>query len=293
MRKLIFVILTLSITSTISAEITWLYNNFPPYYILDGKNKGEGRDQQLVNLINSQLPKHHFSWKHFPISRIIAEVSNPKNNYCVISLFKNAKRKKNMYFSKHFSTLSFTQKVFMRLDSYYQLEDIQSKSTNPNINFSLNELLDKYQFGLGIARGRSYDIELDKVINNPKYKKQIFYKSGVDVSSSLLKLLDKNRVQIVLGYVEEFKYTAEKLQMKNEFIILPIDESSGHVTGYVGCSKNTWGKKVVIEIDKALHILYQNDRMKQAIKYWLPSNMHQTMEQLLTAAIQSINESKR
>jgi len=290
--KLIFIIFSFYITTGISAEITWLSSDFPPYNIIEGKNKGEGRDQKLVQLINKQLPNYHFHWKHFPLSRTIAEVSNPENNYCVMSLFQNDKRRKNMYFSEHFSTLSFTSKVFMRLDSYYQIEDPQSK-TNPNLSFSLNELLDKYQLGLGVAKGRSYGIELDRVINNPKYSKQIFSRSGVDVSSSLIKMLDKNRVQIVLGFVEEFQYTVEKLQIKNEFIILPIDESSGHVTGYVGCSKNAWGKKVIVEIDKALHILYQNERAKQAIKYWLPSNMHQTMEQLLSTAEQINYENKR
>jgi len=283
-RTFIFLFCSFYTTFIISSEITWLVNDFPPYYILDGKNKGEGRDQQLVELINSQLPNYHFLWKRFPTSRIIAEVSNPKNNYCVISIFKNAKREKNMYFSNHFSTLSFTQKVLMRLDSYAQLENIQSKDNNPKVSFSLNELLNKYQLGLGVAKGRSYDIELDKVINNPKYEKQIFYRSGVNVSFNLLKMLDKNRVQMVLGYAEEFKYAMKNLQILNEFIILPIDESSGHITGYVGCSKNPWGKEIIKKIDHALHILYQNNRAKQAIKYWLPSNMHQYMEQLLTSA---------
>jgi uncharacterized protein (TIGR02285 family) len=281
-------IFSFNITSTFSAEITWLFSDFPPYYIINGNNKDEGRDQQLIKLINEYLPNDQFYWKRFPTSRTITEISNPDNKYCVMSLFKNTERSKNMIFSKHFSTISFTPKVFIRSDSYYQLSDTQSQSNRLNNSFSLNELLDKYQLGLGITKGRSYGIELDKIIKKSKYKEQIFYRSGIGVSSSLLKMLSKNRVQMVLGYVEEFKYTIDKLKIKDEFITLSVDESDDHAIGYVGCSRNAWGKNAIMRIDKALHILYQNNRASQALKYWLPSNMHQYMEQLITSARLSI-----
>jgi uncharacterized protein (TIGR02285 family) len=275
-RFYFLIVILFKIIPSYAQEVTWLSYDFSPYYILSGSSEGQGRDQLLVKLLQKQLPDYQFSWKQFPTSRIIAELTNSENQYCAISLFNNEQRRKELYISEHFSTLGVPPKVFIRTDILNKFSFTQTDNS-----YSLEELLRVGKFSLGVAKGRSYGVELDKLIQNEDYSKQIFNRTGLSISKNLMKMVERGRIHMVLGYVDEYKYLSTVLKLENSISVLNLTEASQTTLGYVGCSKNAWGKRVISDIDNALHAAYQHNSVEGAVKSWLPDNTHNYMDELL------------
>jgi len=270
-----FIFLVISST-TIAKEITWVKFDFPPYYILYDADRGQGRDELIIELLNSYMPDYKFSWANFPSSRVVAEVGQPTNNYCILSLFRTAERLKSIVFSKTPSTLGFPPQIAVKLSTYKKITKLSEVPP-----YSLQELLQTEELKLGIAGGRSYSPQLDNVLSQTKFSEQLFIRSGPDALVNLMKMMIKDRVDMTIGYPDEHMYLAKKLGAAEQIVILPLKEANQYSLGYVGCSKNAWGKQVINDINKALALVYRSQHFATILKSWLPINMHVNVIQLI------------
>jgi len=257
-------------------EITWVKFDFPPYYILYDADRGQGRDELIIELLNSYMPDYKFSWANFPSSRVVAEVAQPTNNYCILSLFRTEERLNSIAFSNRPSTLGFPPQIAVKLSTYKKIAKLSELPP-----YSLQELLQIEELKLGIAGGRSYSPQLDNILSKSKFSEQLFIRSGPDALVNLMKMMIKGRVDMTMGYPDEHMYLAKKLGAAEQIVILPLKEANQYSLGYVGCSKNEWGERVVKDINKALTLVYRSQHFATILKSWLPINMHVNVIQLI------------
>ncbi|WP_325051029.1 hypothetical protein [Pseudoalteromonas sp. T1lg21] len=60
--------------------IEWIMVDFAPYYIMNDKYEGTGRDESVIKLLEKALPEVSFKRTLLPASRAVHELSNPHNN---------------------------------------------------------------------------------------------------------------------------------------------------------------------------------------------------------------------
>ncbi|MDK1310670.1 transporter substrate-binding domain-containing protein [Pseudoalteromonas ardens] len=279
-----FLLLLTCITSVCYAHIenhaiSWITLDFPPYYIYADRDEGEGRDEQVISLLHTQLSTLDYYHHSFPASRAIHELSHSPNGYCMISLYKTASRKKYITYTKHHSTVGLSPGLALRKETILKLGLDVLKPV------SLVDLMLKHDLTLGIAQSRSYGEKLDKLIERLP-RDQIVIRPGWDTLQSLTNMLVKKRVDLVLGYPSEHYYLSKRLGADNltqiSLIGVPLIAK-----GYIGCTNNAWGKKAVALFDQALVNLVKTEAYKRIMLKWLPTHLKDKLNRHL------INETAR
>ncbi len=255
-------------------KINWVIFDFPPYYIIDDQGQGSGRDESIIRLLAQILPQYEFTYTVFPGSRALHEISNVKNNYCTLSLYKTAERSQKIRFTDNVSTIGLPITIVMRSSEAKMLNISENKM------ISLTKLLKNNDFTIGVSKGRSYGNAVDKVIAQTKPEK-IFIRSGENVLFSLTEMLVKGRIDVVMGYPDEIEYVARKTAVTSQITTLKIQETPTHSEGYIGCTKNQVGYENIKVLNNALGVLYQHSEFYQVLTHWLPKKYHQDVKSLL------------
>ena len=148
-ERVLYILLVLSSFPSIAKDVTWLTFSFPPYYIIEGPDKGKGRDELIIELLNQQLPDYRFKKVVMPSSRVIEELSKSSNRYCILSIYKTPTRQDKVVFTNNFSTLGLAPAIIMTKDINIGLpvENTQAKV------ISLNYLLQQKKYRLGVPAG--------------------------------------------------------------------------------------------------------------------------------------------
>ena len=271
----LFALSLLLISNPIQAKtINWVVADFAPYYIFNDQYAGTGRDESVITLLEQQLPTYTFKRTIVPSSRTIQELTNPNDTYCMLSLYQSPQRKQHIYFSEQTSTVGLSPSVAIHKELAKQLKiDIK----NP---ISLQALLNEYHLALGISMSRSYGDAIDSVINDSSGA-SITIRPGRDTLASLTYMLQKKRIDILLGYPSEHYYLAKSMGFDNELMQLPLTEAPELSYGYIGCTKNEQGIEQVKVLNAALEQIKRLPAYREVLLRWLPDNLKPLLEQRL------------
>lgn len=272
---LLFLIASLSFACH-GKTINWLVVDFAPYYIINGKNAGAGRDEGVIKLLEKSMEEYAFNTTFVPASRAIHELSNPQKNYCMLSLYKNEQRKQHIRFSQEFSTVGLSPSIAIHRGLAKQLKLDETQL------ISLQSLLTNNKLTLGISMSRSYGESLDNVISS-NHNATIINRPGRDTLMSLTYMLHKRRLDIVLGYPSEHFYLADGMGLKNELIQLPLLESPDLSFGYIGCSNNEQGAEHIHALNLALQAVKEQPEYHRTMLKWLPENLQPLLKAQINA----------
>lgn len=156
-KIILFLFIVLQSSVVFAKQITWIVIDFAPYYILSDNLEGQGRDELLIKLIQQQMPDYTFNYKVFPASRAIYELSNFNNQYCMISLYKTAERKKHIAFSDEYSTIGLSTSAALR-------KDVAQSLGITNSAIDLEKLVTEHGLTIGVAANRSFGNEIDALL---------------------------------------------------------------------------------------------------------------------------------
>ena len=267
MFKSITITMMLTFSCTLYANsITWLQVDFAPYYILQGDNKGQGRDEGVINLLKNVMPNYQFNIQHVPSSRALHELKINDAPTCMLSLYKTEQRKKDYFFSSNSSTIGLAPTIALHS------EVTQSLNVGSNNSIYLKDLVFKHQLMLGKSMRRSYGEQVDGIINNIP-SDRIIVRAGKDSLKSLTYMLVKRRIDLIIGYPGEHVYLQSKFPNAHNLIQLQIKEASKTVKGYIGCNKID-GTGVFLEhADKALIKIKQSEDYQSLMLRWVPENL--------------------
>ncbi|WP_105189536.1 TIGR02285 family protein [Pseudoalteromonas sp. T1lg48] len=257
-----------------SKTITWLTLDFEPYYIFNGANAGQGRDEQVINLLQQQLPDYHFNFMAIPSSHLLTELRHTQSTYCLVSLYKTSQRLMELHFSEQYSTIGLSPALVMHKEVARQL------GLTPGAPQSLTKLLGEHHLRLGLPMGRSYGNELDEVIAQVP-KSQIATRPGRDMLASLTYMLAKKRLDILLSYPSEYQYLSEKMGVDEQLSIFPITEAPALSYGYIACSNNELGQQQVKILAPALQQVVSSQAYKEVMLQWLPTALKPRLQQAL------------
>ena len=263
---LLFMFLFTLPASATSKTINWVVVDFAPYYILSDQFIGTGRDESVISLLEQELPSYTFNRVIFPSSRALLEVSNPNKTYCMLSLYQSEHRRQHITFSEESSTIGLSPSVAIHKNLIDKLK------LDQQIPQSFNSLLNNKKLTLGISMSRSYGLEIDKVINNSA-DASIIIRPGRDTLSSLTYMLNKQRIDILLGYPSEHFYMAKTMGFDTELTQLQLQEASDFSLGYIGCTNTEQGKEHIAVLNKALREIKQTKAYRDILLRWLPDHL--------------------
>lgn len=251
--------------------INWLTLDFPPYYILDGKDAGMGRNERLIDLLAKELPEYQHNKTIMPGSRVTQEISKKNTGYCMLSLFKTQARLHQIDFSNLPSTIGLPPAVVMAKSTADRLK------LNQQSEVSLLKLIKEEGLRLGVTKNRSYGSAVDSTIRAMP-SNRVFFRAGYNVVENLFNMLHLNRIDVLISYPDEHSYMAKKLRVSDEIKAFKMKEAFDVSFGYVGCSKGNKNAKLIADLDNALKQLYTQPAFYDINRYWLEPTFHPSLK---------------
>ena len=243
----------------------WSDSDWPPWYIKEGANKGKGISDLTIRYFQDRLKDYDHRLQMQSIPRMEQEMVKGQNLICAADLLKTERRKKFAYFSDLPSMFTHPYTVLIKKDSWKKFsKKNESLSDFINRNHSLVDLLKNNKIILGINRGHQYLDNQDKIFKPYLDKKSpnIYVRTGEDVLSGLFSMLMKNRIDYMLGYPLDAEFELQKLNIREEYLALRIEEALNYDLSYIACTRSKEGKVIIDKINKIL----EDDRSKPAYR---------------------------
>lgn len=235
---------------------------------------GQGRDEQVIDLVSKKLVGYKFKRHVMPASRAVKALGRSNQVFCMASLYRNQEREQFISFTEQYSTLGLSPAIAI---SKSLVEKLGLSNT---YGASLQSLILKHGLTVGSTLNRSYGKEIDTVLKAAPAE-QLSMRAGRDSLESLTYMLLKGRVDIILGYPSEHAYLSKLMDANNELTQLSVQEAKAVATGYIGCSKNPQGDIAIKAIDEALAKLNHSKQFTTVMLRWLPQHMAPTLKPYL------------
>lgn len=261
----LLLVLALAATPAAADEITWLAMEFPPFYIDDGPDRGNG----IADAVVRRLQAHLTAWQHRE------EVADPAaimarmkagDHVCSAAYIRTPERERVLLYSTPDLILPPNGVTIRRSD----LERFGGGAP-----VSLAKLLENRQLRVAVAVGRSYGPALDALLEHHKTSSHVYWRRGDDIYGSLFDMLMRGSVDYVIGYPYEALYLARRRGVADEIVSLPVSEAPDYTLAHVVCPRTEWGQKVIAAIDAALADERPRPEYRAAIERWLDTSLHE------------------
>lgn len=234
----------------------------PTLFIHEGELKGQGYEDVITDILMENMPQYSHKKITANISRHYYSFKQGEK-VCNVGLYKTPEREAFIYFS----TPSFFTLPTVLVIKKEKFADFGGSKT-----VRLDTLLQNKKITIGRAKNRSYGRYVDTILDRYKDQANVVTFEGEELSRNFFQMLGLNRIDALISLPEEAIYQAEKLGIKDEIMTLTIEENQvGYASwlSYVGCSKTDWGKKIIEQINRVLHVQRPTKRYRQAYERWL------------------------
>jgi uncharacterized protein (TIGR02285 family) len=257
-RLLLACLIVFASLSHAQDKVTWIVEKFEPYYILDGKLKGQGAADRLVVLLQKELADMQHEITFMPILRIRESLKNKDHAICVSFL-------KDKSLAEHVQ-YSVATMLVPALELTLRREDWEGKWKKAS-SISLADFMASGAV-VGIADGRRYGEKLDPLLADRKrFPKGTYARTG-NHYAGLAEMTVQKHVDGTIGYSAEMRY-AQKLNPKLENLVsLPVTENTQALYAYTIIPKGPWGDQFRARIDKAILKLRGTPEYKAAMTDW-------------------------
>jgi uncharacterized protein (TIGR02285 family) len=249
-----------------SKKIDWLSNDeYEESQHKSSSKKHSTTVKDTTKLLMSALTEYDFNigyYQNGSISRLLEKLPNS----CAPNRIKTPERLKTSIYSLPLN-ISLDFRLYYRGDVIpdfipSNIINKDNKLTSLAALFNANP-----NHTLAIDNGRSLGQFLDKQIHQLS-ERNLVIRNSDESTSSLIKMLLKNRINYILDYPTAVHAVLNKLAIKTRLNSLKIANSPGYILGYVACHKGEIGQKAIKNVNKALQKLYRNVNFYQAhIRY--------------------------
>ena len=168
------------------------------------------------------------------------------HNFCVSALADIPSFRRHMHMSKPLYILP-QPKIFMRQETHFKMGKPDS--------ISIKRLADNSDYRMGIIRGTTYlPIQVEDYLKN----NHTAVVSGSSPIISILKMVDLGRIDWAADYPHIIQWGALSGDIKIESVFTMVEikelEDSEILRSGVACTKNTWGQKIINQL---------NDKIKE------------------------------
>jgi uncharacterized protein (TIGR02285 family) len=282
---LYFLIATIFIPTLLFAgeSITWVKADFPPIWIMDGSDKGNGILDGLISTYETNLPEYEHHHINANITRILSMMRDGQE-VCHAGILKSSGREEFIKFSIP-NGITTSHKIAVKKGRTNSL-------FGNNKSVSLVDLLKNRSLKLGVSTSNSYGAIIDNILETYKDKNTILFRIGQDNHLGLLRMLKTERIDYIIGYPWEITYLANQIDMRDEIEVVDINELKGQkwIETYVGCTKNEWGLQVIEKIDAILLNVRASEEYTFHILKWLPENIKQETKNAYEKRVLGVTE---
>jgi len=208
------------------------------------------------NLLMKSLPQYQFNTEYTQ-SQSIERLLKKLPNSCAPNRIKTpARLKDNIY--------SLPLNIYLGLQLYYKkgtdssILPTSALDTNKHLKSLASLFTGKATHTLGINEGRSFGVFLDAQITTLE-KHNLVIRSGVESTSSLVKMLLKDRIDYTIEYPVNVHRVQKEMKTNIALESVEIAGAPSYIVGYVACSKGAVGEGIVSDINTALQALYHSD----------------------------------
>jgi uncharacterized protein (TIGR02285 family) len=234
----------LSAASAARAEdVTWILPEFPPGFIRGPFRTGEGYGDRQLKFLIEHLPQFHHTVLNGSASRLWHEMEH-HDGICTLLVAKLPEREKLAVFSAR-SFWGAANHMIVRTDRLGDFAPFRDKSGAVD----LSRLASDGHLRGGYTDTSSYGSTIDAFIHDPDRKIPLEMTPHLRMP---LVLLDKGRIDFVFGYYMEMTYYRQLNRLGDDFTALPILPEQVHQDGYVACSNQPLGHRVIAGIDALL-----------------------------------------
>lgn len=250
-------------------RIQWMITHWPPVMALDESKQTitGGQWGGQLQLLQKQLANYDHTLTHMTWSRFWHMVEKGES-ICNCMILKNEERERTVFFSIP-ATIILPNQIIMKRTGAALLGNPES--------LSLEAILTAGKLKGMLIMKRSYGDEIDRILS--RYKTPLNMEiSVVNEKSNIMKLLHDRG-----DYIIEYSFSVNQIlahhfpERQGELVNIPIQEVDPFYYVYVGCPKNSWGRSVIKDINRALEVLRPDKAFRSQLE-----EMY-TKEQLNTA----------
>ncbi|MEW5736795.1 MAG: TIGR02285 family protein [Thermodesulfobacteriota bacterium] len=246
MKKLLFSLTAIAFLIGPNAwakdRISWLVIHYPPFEVLRGPDKGQGRFDLLIDLYIKNLPQYEHEKVEMNWARFWTGIREGKH---IINPFSIRTEERTHY-------ALFSQPNIFGLPVEVAMKKSALEKLGNPASISLRGLLyDKWLKGIRESK-RSYGQVLDEIMQSRGAESNM---EGAPISAdSIVRMILSGRADYTIEYAFITRYLAARLagEYPEPIVCLPIEEAPPFQETSVACPRNEWGEKVIRDIDAML-----------------------------------------
>jgi uncharacterized protein (TIGR02285 family) len=260
---LILVLLPVFLFAQDRETITWIQNDFPPIWILDGPHKGQGGADLIQSLVIENLPEYDHKTLVTNNSRFKLMVKK-KENVCSCATFKTEDREKIMVFNRIPSSFIFSNGIITKKSNRHLFGSA--------LPVSLDRILGDTQLVLGIESDRKFSLKIDDILAVHQKSPRIHRRTAMKGTTGLIDMMLLGRVDFIIGFDWELQYLVRNErspEQVGQLIFLPIEETLPFLISYIACAKTDWGLGVIQRIDRILRKEIHTPEYRHIWEQWM------------------------
>jgi uncharacterized protein (TIGR02285 family) len=239
--------------------VTWVKNDFIPFYIQEGSFKNQGISDRLIQFFIKHLPDYTHRTLEMPMERFYLQAQN-NNLVCNPLLLKTPEREVFLTYSNKMKPAYAHVLVSIHPIDY------------PKEGLSLREFLQNDDHTLIVQSKRSYGPHLDQIIKKATLLGRIEPKHYA--TAQLFKMIEYKRDIYFLDIENSVTYYRETHKNHDDLFYIPIQEDQLDRFGYVACTRNALGQTLIEKINNILKREAASPELRSILELWMaPANL--------------------
>jgi len=278
----LFLALLIVISTNVLADdkplLTWYITNWPPAFILDGPRKGQGYADQIINILEDELPGYRHKRTFLPYPRLLKYIERGEEGCYPTNVYEE---EANYGVTSVPLVLVSGHNIYIHKDNKGRFPSLQEAS--------LVSLLNNPKLTLGVRGDLEFGPILAPILKAHKNDDHLFTRSGQDLVDGLVKMLHRKRIDYFIEYNFVMEFAVNKIGADmNDFIEIPmIENKKEFIRGTVECPNTPWGRDVVSKINKILINTRGTGKLRALNESWFvsPANKHHYWEKYQTLVL--------
>ena len=278
----LFLALLIVISTNLLADdkplLTWYITNWPPAFILDGPRKGQGYADQIIDILEHELPGYQHERTFLPYPRLLKYIERGEEGCYPTNVYEE---KANYGVTSIPHVLVSGHNIYIHKDNKEKFPSLQE--------VSLTSLLNNPELTLGVRGDLEFGPILSPILKSHENDAHLFTRSGQDLVDGLVKMLHRKRIDYFIEYNFVMKFAVNKIGANmDDFIEIPmIENKKEFIRGTVECPNTPWGKSIISKINQISIISRSTGKLRDLNESWFisPANKHHYWEKYQTLVL--------
>jgi len=238
-----------------SDSITWMVYDWEPWQYFDAdEQQFKGYAIEWQNYISAELTRYRHQTQMMNDTRMLKQFKSGKR-VCNFGAEPGGDVAKVAYLSKPVAA-TVDLVIFTHKTTFEQIGRPRELSINDLLSRPVGFPMEPGNFPWLAAHAKHSNLTLVKT-SNP--------------SKSMFRMLDKGRISFAIDYLVEGQATQRSLGLDDQLSSILLSETKDLWVGVIACSKTSWGKQVIEDINRVLPKVVSSKKYSSIYERYLDS----------------------